>query len=63
MKISSHISSDNNKLTEKRVKDPLSGYLFILTETLSEEDGEYSLSAYSLHGGLTYIGTPEPIES
>ncbi len=40
----------------------MSGYVFILTETLSE-DGEYSVCAYSMSRGLTYIGTPEPYES
>ncbi|MCD8313271.1 MAG: hypothetical protein LUC24_03840 [Bacteroidales bacterium] len=50
-------------MTDKRAKDPLSDYVFILTETVSEDCGEYSLSVYSPLRGLTYIGTPEPFES
>ena len=51
----SHISQDFSSAAESLSEDPLSGYIFMVVDTPSEEEG-YLVCAYSARTGLSYIG-------
>lgn len=58
----SPILNNFSSLADQQSDDPLSGCIFMVVNTPSEDDG-YSVCAYSVRTGLSYIGNAGGIES
>ncbi len=59
----SHILTDPANLTDPLPEDPLSGYIFMIVDTPSDEEEGYFVCACLAHTGMSYIGRTGGMES